>query len=213
MSNWLIFTTTFGALAAVLLGWIASFRANKDSPVSRKVDRDLQRQLEAVLLADHKFHLDRELDDDQMVALRNFLSHHALPSDLEGNARAAALKLLRVELEIRGIVFRSRDMDLKQSNGRHEPIGATASKFWDLLGLLFSRKMREQVYDPVIGELKEDLIVARAHRRSPAARRWIQACFVVRTTLVFLDCVRVALFRPLGRLVPVALKAWWRLLL
>jgi hypothetical protein len=193
--------------------WIPFLTSNKGKAYEDDWDRKLQRQvrvLEKVLevCEKEKFSNSRLLLD-QYQRVRNFVRHSPPPKNQ--NTDLAKLRQLNRRLAAAKKINKIGRL-LIQNHGQHESIGATASNFWDLLGLLFGRKMREQIYDPVIAELKEDLLLAGMHRRSPAARRWIQLCFFIRTALVFLDCIRIALLRPLGRLVPVVLKAWWGLL-
>jgi len=96
-----------------------------------------------------------------------------------------------------------------RANRRARPIGVTFNRIWFLGGFLFSAKMRREIYEPVIEELKEDLWIAKAKCKKPIARSWVRLCFAFRTLLVILACGRVACGRSLGRYVPALIRFWW----
>jgi hypothetical protein len=211
MPNWVILTIIIAGLIAMLWSWL-SFPPRREERTQQGLDRDLDNRLDvtaSLSLHDIDLRLVGQFDAEQCRHLRNYFYHYDSHFRAKSKGNAELVKLVQEDIMLRKFVEMLHRVALTQESVRHKPIGATASMFWDLLGLLFSRKMRKQIYDPVIGELKEDLLLARACRRSPAARRWIQICFFVRTSLVFLDCVRIALSRPLGKLVPLALRALW----
>jgi hypothetical protein len=92
---------------------------------------------------------------------------------------------------------------------RARPIGATFNRIWFLGGFLFNAKMRQEIYEPVIEELKEDLWTAKGKCRTEFARNWVRLCFALRTLSVLMACGRVACGRSLGRFVPRLIKFWW----
>jgi len=96
-----------------------------------------------------------------------------------------------------------------RANRRARPIGVTFNRIWFLGGFLFNAKMRREIYEPVIEELKEDLWKAKAKCKTPIARSWVRLCFALRTLSVILACGRVACGRSLGRFVPSLIKFWW----
>jgi hypothetical protein len=95
--------------------------------------------------------------------------------------------------------------------GRKRRKIASATRLWDLAGLLFDRKTRAQVYDPVINEIREDFLLARRNCRSRANRNWVKACFAIRGSLAFLRCLRISILRPVIALIPSKLKQFWKL--
>ena len=92
---------------------------------------------------------------------------------------------------------------------RARPIGVTFNKIWFLGGFLFNAKVRREIYEPVIEELKEDLGIAKAKCKPGIARSWVRLCFALRTLSVILACGRIACGRSLGRFVPRLIKALW----
>jgi hypothetical protein len=92
---------------------------------------------------------------------------------------------------------------------RARPIGVTFNRVWFLGGFLFNAKMRREIYEPVIEELKEDLWTAKGKCKTELARNWVRLCFGLRTLAVLLACGRVACGRSLGRFVPKLIKFWW----
>jgi hypothetical protein len=213
MFNWLIVVIASAAVGLALWIWMR-FRARTDFYLNDRRNTRLNVDGKAITLstAQSMYHLELQphsIDFDSAV-VREFFQNYT--SHLHAKMSAEELERIRHELASKSLVEIVKLFKKLNRRPHPKPIGSTASKFWDILGFLFSRRMREHVYDPVIEELKEDMLLARARRRSPAARRWLQVCFFVRTSVVFLDCVRIALSRPLGRLLPVTLKAWWRLL-
>jgi hypothetical protein len=92
---------------------------------------------------------------------------------------------------------------------RARPIGVTFNRIWFLGGFLFSAKMRREIYEPVIEELKEDLWIAKAKCKTRTARGWVRLCFGLRTLSVLLACGRVACGRSFGRFVPRLIRFWW----
>lgn len=101
---------------------------------------------------------------------------------------------------------------IKLAKRRRRPVRIDYSRTWDLLGFLFPQGMRSEIYAPVIEELKEDLLLARAKCKSRISRRWIQCCFALRTSSVLVACVKVGICRCLGRAIPIAIKQWFSLL-
>jgi hypothetical protein len=96
-----------------------------------------------------------------------------------------------------------------RANRRARPIGVTFNRIWFLGGFLFSAKMRREIYEPVIEELKEDLLIAKAKCKTRTARGWVRLCFALRTLSVILACGRVACGRSLGRFIPRLIRFWW----
>src|SRR5205814_1466725 len=94
------------------------------------------------------------------------------------------------------------------SRKRRRLLGVSFSTVWSLAGLMFSQKMRREVYDPVIEELKEDLLSAKAMCRTPTARFWVRCCFIFRTVAVLGACCRISCGRVLARLVPCLIRLW-----
>ena len=85
------------------------------------------------------------------------------------------------------------------------------TRLWDLAGLLFDRKTRAEVYEPVINEIREDFLLARRCCRSRANYRWVRACFAIRGSLAFIRCLRISILRPIVSLIPSKLKQLWKL--
>lgn len=86
---------------------------------------------------------------------------------------------------------------------------ASPIRLLELGQLLFGHKTREMVCEPVIEELREDYLLARAKCLTPASVRWAKFCFSWRALVAFLGCFRVSCGGLIGRLVPMALKCWW----
>ncbi len=101
---------------------------------------------------------------------------------------------------------------IKMARRKRQPIRIDYSATWNLLGFLFSHKMRKEIYTPVIEELKEDLLIARTKCRTRMQRRWVQMCFLLRTFGVLLACFRVATGRLLGRAIPNTIRQWFSLM-
>lgn len=101
---------------------------------------------------------------------------------------------------------------IKIAHRKRRPTRIDYSTTWNLLGFLFSHKMRNEIYAPVIEELKEDLLIARVKCRTRTQRRWIQLCFGLRTFGVLQACIRVATGRLLGRAIPNTIRQWFSLM-
>lgn len=87
---------------------------------------------------------------------------------------------------------------------RFDPI-----RLLELGQLLFSHKTREKVCEPVMEELREDYLLARAKCQSSGAIRFAKLCFAWRALVAFCGCFRVSCGGALGKFIPLALKHWW----
>lgn len=77
-------------------------------------------------------------------------------------------------------------------------------RLWDLLGLLFTQRVRDQIWDPLVGEDLVQLIDARRRFRTRLARAWIWTCFVLRTFVRFGQCLwAIGFDRVIG------IVMWW----
>lgn len=214
MPNMLIVTITFASLGIALWGWLR-FRARNNLRVNWQDTfnpmTDVSEKVLTIRMARSvKQVVARSLESEDLI---RFFEEYTSHPDMNGLSGAEREKF-RQDIATKSLQDLAKTIKmLRRIRTRHQPIGATASKFWDHLGFIFSRKMRDQIYDPIIEELKEDLLLARARRRTPAARRWIQVSFFVRTSVVFLHCLLIAASRPFGKLIPAAIKAWWKFLL
>jgi hypothetical protein len=82
---------------------------------------------------------------------------------------------------------------------------------WDLAQYLFSRKIREEIYEPAKEDLRQDWALGRPKFPSGLPRILFHCFMLLRTIVMVAECMRVAISRPLGKLVPPALKALWRM--
>jgi hypothetical protein len=82
---------------------------------------------------------------------------------------------------------------------------------WDLLQYLFSRKIRDEIYEPAKEDLRQDWALGRPKFPSGLPRMLFDSFMFLRTVVLLAECMRVAMSRPLGRLVPGAVKALWRM--
>ncbi len=57
-------------------------------------------------------------------------------------------------------------------------------RIWTLLALLFPRKVRTEVYEPALEELKADCLSERRKSRTAWERRWVTFCFTLRTLVL-----------------------------
>ncbi len=84
---------------------------------------------------------------------------------------------------------------------------------WELLGYVFPKELRLEVYEPIRNELLEDYLTARRKYRTRWARRWLCFCYTLRTAWVVLDCFRVLAASKLGQALltwmPEPLRRWW----
>jgi hypothetical protein len=85
-------------------------------------------------------------------------------------------------------------------------------RFLEIAQLLFSRRTREKICEPVIDDLREDYLIARKLCRTKPTVAWAKFCFAWRAIVAFLECIRVATAAGIGKVVPAALKTWWTLL-
>ena len=63
-------------------------------------------------------------------------------------------------------------------------------RFWHLFQFSLPKKLRDEVYTPGHNELLADYIETRQFC-SPAGQHWLMLCFVLRTSLLIIDCWRV----------------------
>jgi hypothetical protein len=59
---------------------------------------------------------------------------------------------------------------------------------WELLGFLMSGKVRTELFEPSIEELKADWLRAKAKFDAPRFRYWITFCFTFRTLMLVVNC-------------------------
>ncbi len=83
---------------------------------------------------------------------------------------------------------------------------------WELAGLLFDRTTRKKIYDPVLGDLRQDHQLARQNCHGKWSIRFVRCCFFLRASCAFFACARIALMRPLSKLLPARIRHFWRLL-
>lgn len=88
-------------------------------------------------------------------------------------------------------------------------------RVWGLLGFSLPRKLRAEIYEPAIEDLKQDLLES-SRFRTLWARRWLSFFFVLRTVLLVVDCYRCWLMIGIGRhlekllkILPVRFRDWW----
>jgi len=83
-------------------------------------------------------------------------------------------------------------------------------KIWELGGIVFSKKVREEVYEPAVQDLLKLYFSTRKYR-GKWAHRWLAFAFSVRTVLLMMDCARVGLFAKVLRLLPAKIRQLWGL--
>lgn len=85
-------------------------------------------------------------------------------------------------------------------------------KVWHLFGFLLPHSIRDRVYGPAVQELLLDHLEARRYR-STWARRWLCFCFLMRTALLAINCIRATGLDKLAylilKLMPEPLRRWW----
>lgn len=89
-------------------------------------------------------------------------------------------------------------------------------RFWYLIGFAMPSRIRGDLYDPAIEDLKQDLIESRRFR-TKWSRRWLNFCFSVRTVVLFLDCYRCWISVGVGKTleqillkaIPLRWRDWW----
>ncbi|MEY2502287.1 MAG: hypothetical protein QOI07_2621 [Verrucomicrobiota bacterium] len=115
------------------------------------------------------------------------------------------------ELQRIRLYLSERRVHFEQATRKKRAPKRSFTRGWDLAGLLFDRKTRADVYEPVINEIREDFLIARRNCVSKANFRWVELCFRLRGSLAFIRCVRISLLRPLVALIPSRLKQLWKL--
>lgn len=88
------------------------------------------------------------------------------------------------------------------------PAGQFYVKVWAFIRRLFSVKMQAEVCEPVIEELKEDLLIAQQAAQS---RTRLRVRFAIRTITTLGACGVVAIFRGITAVVPAQVRRWWTL--
>lgn len=85
-------------------------------------------------------------------------------------------------------------------------------RVWELIGFLFTHRIRNDVYEPYRNEMLEDYYSSKRFR-SRGAKWWLRLCFLWRTVWVVLDCWRLTLSSPLGKwlsgMMPEPIRRWW----
>ena len=77
---------------------------------------------------------------------------------------------------------------------------------WELLGFVFSKKVRERTYEPARQELLVDYLERRRYRMK-WARRWLTFAFTLRTLVLVADCVRAS---TMGRIIDWFVRTFLR---
>lgn len=80
---------------------------------------------------------------------------------------------------------------------------------WDLFQFFLSPRTRRRIFDPAHNDLKADFLAAAARVRGQWSRRWLILCFVYRTLILIVDCVRVSGVDRLIGLICWALPQKW----
>ena len=83
---------------------------------------------------------------------------------------------------------------------------------WRLGGRWMSRKNRKLIYEPHVNELMLDFEETKEDYESPAARRWLQFCYGIRTVGATLRCIHYSIqdgvLGYLGSFLPAPWRIW-----
>ena len=86
-------------------------------------------------------------------------------------------------------------------------------EMWELFSFLLPRKTRRECFEPAYNDLRSETLRARKFH-GKWARRWISFCFILKTALMLMECLRVLLQSGTGRIIlgllPESLRNWWR---
>jgi len=75
-------------------------------------------------------------------------------------------------------------------NARRRKKPFNLERVFELFGLIFSPRIRDQIYEPFTYELREDYLEAKKRFRTPWAKRWILFCISVRFVGLILVCFK-----------------------
>jgi hypothetical protein len=83
---------------------------------------------------------------------------------------------------------------------------------WELFAFCLNRKTKQEVFEPLLDELKEDYLLAQRYR-TPWAKRWLQFCFTLKTLAMVGGCLRVSISSKIVKLllcfVPEAVRRFF----
>jgi hypothetical protein len=125
-----------------------------------------------------------------------------------GVSLVAIATIPQVQMKLKAI-YRVLVSETKKDR-KSKPLQAN-TRFWEKAGLLFGHKTRKRIYDPAIGEIREDYLLARRLCRSKADYYWIKICFAIRGARAFLRSAWDSLLQPIIRMIPGWLRRWWNL--
>jgi hypothetical protein len=157
--------------------------------------------------------------------LREQYTEHELRAFVERESSREDAALDKDKRAVRRVYFLQAYLDgfarsLHQSrsapqSGRKINWLPTFGRLWDLLGFLFSARIRERVWTPSIEEMKRDYAMARKKYRTTKSRGWIKLCFAIQTAVLVLQTWKSSLLGMLWAFVPLHLKAiirqFWQL--
>ncbi len=79
-----------------------------------------------------------------------------------------------------------------------------------LLAFLLPKGIRIDAFNPSFAEDHEDFLDYRKRYRSRGARAFLNACFILKIILLYLDCLRVWFLDKLVWLIPPTIRMLWR---
>jgi hypothetical protein len=160
-------------------------------------------------LINHKFFLlsDAPLDENTIWELRerveSLLVSRQTIGEINDVLRSEFPKLERVSVRkasrklrnpIPQVVYLPTDFEVSRS---HDLTTSTKSgkifnfpRLWTMFSFILPRKVRNEVFEPALEELKEDFLVARKLRSTRGQRRWLTICFTVRTIILVAQSIR-----------------------
>jgi hypothetical protein len=95
--------------------------------------------------------------------------------------------------------------DVSRPKSAYWRFRSTFARLWDLLGMIFTEKVRERIWDPMTGEDLIQYSQAMKKYRTKRARAWIRFCFILRTFIRFFQTLwAIGLDKVLGFFV----QAW-----
>ncbi|MFN0131997.1 MAG: hypothetical protein ACKVW3_05635 [Phycisphaerales bacterium] len=81
-------------------------------------------------------------------------------------------------------------------------------RLWKLMAFLLPKETRERVFDPAHADLLDQYLLAKRYR-GKWVKRWLAFCFLVRTFVMYADCLRVAFAGKLAWLIPPWIRVFW----
>jgi hypothetical protein len=84
-------------------------------------------------------------------------------------------------------------------------------KALDVFMHIFPRTIQNKIYEPAKEDLRQDLAEGRARFPRGGRRVLFHGFMVLRMVIFVAECMRVAVIRLLGKLIPPVLKAMWRM--